>query len=731
MDSNLTVDIFSHHLLTAHRYSGVARGGDSPSLSSSQSNRYIPPAQRPPTGKPTVHGAPFDPAIISSALAQPVPAATKASAPESSSNKGAETPAVTEKAAEPALQVPTASEKDESVSTTKTATNGNQKSTPTATPVSKGPQESAPAKPSQPAAPSPGRAVNKEGGVAATVEKDVVTAFKNFSAHEKMRAVENQRRLARQDKAVKLNDLKKFAQNFKLNTPVPQDLVPILAKDKIKQEEIMKKNHENVNQAKTTPPKQPAPAVASVAEKAAKPTPGRNDSTLVSPVSTVDKQNQQRPPRHNQNNFSQSVRGERPFQNQQIPSAPIRHQPGNLGPRLQNNMTQAQFNRQGVPPPMAIPTAPFQDPRMPPNGPSATSSGVTSPTSAARFNVKATEFRPNPAASTFQPVPTPSNSSSPARAPSARLAEQKTKQGKFFEGRKPLMTAEARLNISTAFNPIPRLRKEAESEKDKSAFHWNLGIRPAYQTEPRWPVPEENENKTFDQMFEPPAMRAPSASPSHPALAQQQMPHQHQLPLHLQHGGHMNQGPAHHNHRHMPNQQHHMQNGPHHYDDHQMRFTQSTSSVHPSPRAMPPFVAYNTQGGQPVTMYQNAVPGYAMSPSGHPMTVRQVSGGPHFIPQGPGMGGHLMSQQPSSGPYMSMPLNAPVQMYSPMPGQIYPSHNGPMPSQPGPNGYSSPRTHAPMMAHQTSQQGHAQQPMVYMPGGHTHMYPQGPQGPSK
>lgn len=43
------------------------------------------------------------------------------------------------------------------------------------------------------------------------------------------------------NKAVKLNELKRFALNFKLSTPIPADLVPVLAKDEIKQGAIVQK----------------------------------------------------------------------------------------------------------------------------------------------------------------------------------------------------------------------------------------------------------------------------------------------------------------------------------------------------------------------------------------------------------------------------------------------------------------------------------------------------------
>lgn len=64
--------LLSHTTLTLHRYSGVRRpAAEYPPLQSTQPNRYMPPARRPPSGQPTVPGAPVDPAIISSQMARP------------------------------------------------------------------------------------------------------------------------------------------------------------------------------------------------------------------------------------------------------------------------------------------------------------------------------------------------------------------------------------------------------------------------------------------------------------------------------------------------------------------------------------------------------------------------------------------------------------------------------------------------------------------------------------
>lgn len=62
---------------------------------------------------------------------------------------------------------------------------------------------------------------------------------------------------AKADKEVKLTELRKFATSFKLSTPVPTDLVSIIAKDPAKQKEIQAKaikNAEDVAKSKTEPP---------------------------------------------------------------------------------------------------------------------------------------------------------------------------------------------------------------------------------------------------------------------------------------------------------------------------------------------------------------------------------------------------------------------------------------------------------------------------------------------
>ena len=86
-----------------------------------------------------------------------------------------------------------------------------------------------------------------------TVEHDVLKEFKSFASQQRQNAEKARSNKAKADKEVKLTELKKFASSFKLSTPVPTDLVSIIAKDPVKQKEIQAKaikNAEDVAKAK-------------------------------------------------------------------------------------------------------------------------------------------------------------------------------------------------------------------------------------------------------------------------------------------------------------------------------------------------------------------------------------------------------------------------------------------------------------------------------------------------
>ncbi|KAF2200441.1 hypothetical protein GQ43DRAFT_73040 [Delitschia confertaspora ATCC 74209] len=695
------------------KYSGVRR--DFPPLPTGQANKYTPPARRAPTSQATVPGAPVDPAIISAQIARPGSTSSKAAHSAEATKLGTDSKAELPLPSKPEAPTDAPLKSDSQAAMNKLAEQ-NQKLNAALKPMVGGIPQRKPAGPPN---------------ATANVENELLDRFKEFSAAEKLRMSDRQRAISRESKAVKLNDLRKFSQNFKLHTPVPQDLVPILAKDENKQQQIVEKALRAVQELKSTPPKR---ASAPVDPKTVRTATAKAETTHTSPVAPADRQNNQRQRlAHNPYN-SASMRNERPGQSQHVSQTPARSGTGLLSTRLA--LSQQQHKAGAVPyhnVPQPIP--PMHDLRIPPpTGPSASSSSVQTPSStvSARFNVKAPDFRPNPAANTFLPG---SNHTSPRPRPSsAAKIEPRKVTTSFFGAQKP--TGEL-LPLDDLFNPIKRALKEAQEQAKNQGSPAptpvNGGIPYPFKTFPTWDFPEANKERGYLEMFERVSVTQPVPTPQ-AAMGNGPIPNQHQLPPHLQHGppsGPQAQTP-HHTPRHPPVQPHHGQ-GPHHFDGHHMQFSQSTPSVHPSPRTMPPYMYGAQPQAMPVFSQQPPMQAYGMSPGMQHAGLRQ-HGGPQFVNgPAPAMGGQMMANQPSNGPFMTVPANPPMQMYSPGPTHAFPHYPGQMPVPPGSSGFPSPRPGgAQMMTHQGSQQGHQPQQLMYVPPGQVpHMFPQIPSGPSR
>lgn len=645
------------------RYSGVRREQTSfPPLQSGQPNTYTPPARRPPTQQlSAISPAAADPAIISAQLAN------AGSAPRDSTTvKATEAPA-----AETQAKSVQAEKKVPAPSTT------NAK-----------------------------RTVAAENATS-NVETEVLDQFRQFANNEKMKMQERRRNQVSHDRTVKLNELMKFSQNFKLATPVPKDLVPILAKDPSKQEKIVEKAQRQASEKTSSRAGSQAPSPAEQkpgAARAAAPRPEAG-SGPVPPSAPADRQNNQRgrqafPP--------QGPHGGR------MPPQNFHGGRGTLSHRLADNFRQQKNALGNVPAPL-----PIQDARIPPSGPSVDAK-LQTPTST-KFNVRANEFKPNPAASTFTPGG-PGATASPQPSIRGRSVSRASTPSAFFGNKKPLPPAE-RPSLKDQCSPIERLKKEGTEQKDKN-FTVNGGIPFPYRTAPTWDTAPANQEKTFRDMFK----TTPSISPQGRSASNPNIPPHHgQAPFHTQPNNQSAQSTVHAPHV-------HQQQAPHFDDPHRMQLSASTSHLFPSPRlphAYPSPMTSHAQlaYGQPVPQF------YGNQGGAHPGNMRQYPGGPQFASPQNGMSAPMMVQQPSSGPYMGVPqgmagqYNPHMQMYSPNPSYAYPQHAGP-PPQPH-SGYPSPSRGAPMMMHQGSQPGQPPQPVMFMnPGQHGQpMYaPQQPGG---
>lgn len=643
----------------------------------------MPPALRPPTGKPTVAGAPVDPAIISMQMAGTGTDLPEKQPPANDSSNATE-PAATK----PQVSPETIKEASKPVSSSKEPSSSSVR-------------------------PAAQTKTSKVGESAtANVETELLDSFKQFANSEKMKFHDHRRQRVTQDKAIKLNDLMKFSQNFKLYTPVPSDLVPILAKDKSKQEEIIEKAQRNAES--TTTPAQAQPAVAN----------GRKTTRTTTEIKVeparpsyeVDNNRQILPPQGPQ--AAQSGRDRQ----QQLHSGSSTSKAGQglLSHRLADSHRQHKAGLQpmSIPQPLPIQSvsktarATVNNASQFPGGP--TTGSVRTPTSAssatAKFNVRATEFRPNPAANSFRPGGEPSAMSSPRSTPHARSTSRAHSPSAFFGKRKPLPQTE-RASISDHFNPLKRLKEK--SQQDGKDHADNGGIRQAFTTHPTWRPQDGDESKSYKLMYDniPPVTARVSShhgSPIHPSLA-----HQHQLPIHLQQVPHgmppvaaTQQVPFHN----QP-QPSHFPSGPHQYDEHRMHLSTSSSNVYQSPRLQNASIAYASPMHQPAQLaYGPPMPHYYIPNGSHPpQFARQFQGGPQMMAaQGAPLGAPMMVQQSSQGGYMgpphgmAVPFNPQMPMYAP--GQPA-GYNGP--SQP--NSFPSPGRGAPMMMHQGSHQGQHQQ----------------------
>jgi hypothetical protein len=677
----------------------------------------------------TVSGAPVDPAIISSQLKgtqsrkQPSPKPEDAKKPSTVTNKSSTANAELKQTdqkletktdiGKPEAKVAVDSKAPESARVIEKTTTPLRPSAATSRTISPQVKEGAPS-------------------ATSTVERDVLKEFKTFANQQRINAEKARTSKAKADKEVKLTELKKFADTFKLSTPVPNDLISIIAKDPVKQKEIQAKalqNAEDVAKAKAdagskdkeTPPKESStkPTPEQVQVQGQTPTDSRTPARPTAPNATSPSNLPNRHPASRQSYappqyHSQSYRGDRAG-SQHI--TPQNRPTGHLAQRLrgveQQKLSQSAINHQH----MGV-----QDLRPPPTGPANNSdpsynrrmSGVPSHIGG-KLNPNSHEFRPSPYAASFNPNGHPSAGSSPRSAvnnvadgqtgsgASGQLIRRKTK---VVDVKKCYILA----HVKTILPPQGRNWDE------------NAGLRPSYDTLPTWRQLQEGSEKsdstmhlTYKEYFE---RHSPFVGPTiatpNPSHVMPQIAHQHQLPFHLQHGA-QHLGPR--QSPHIPPMQMHASQHGHvaHLpfnggDDHRMMHSNSAQSF-ASPRMAQVPMAYPPAMSSPAPVpYNQPVMQPYVGPGTPSMApFRSFSNNPQYIPQQPTHMAAPMIIQPqfiTTAP-QGMVTAPQMQMY-PTAGhpQFIPPGAAPPQPMPGTNGYPSPgRPTAPMMVHQGSQQG--------------------------
>ncbi|KAH8678146.1 hypothetical protein BX600DRAFT_507113 [Xylariales sp. PMI_506] len=670
------------------KYSGVKRQQQEfpPLPSGNRENKYTPPARRAPTGSATVKGAPVDPAIISSQLKTLKPQST----PKPEETKARTTPANDTKSPElkPEAKSDAAQKPTEAKAVSQTST---------------------PLKPSA----ATSRTISPQGKEAApsatsTVERDVLKEFKSFANQQRMNAEKARSTKAKADKEVKLIELKKFADSFKLPTPVPLDLIGIIAKDPAKQREIQEKAARDAAECqrrkaeeKATQDKKP-PTIKETTQAPSAPQTTAAERPRPAATTSAAPQPAPAPVRHpgGRQNFvppPYPFRNDRPGQHH---AAPAGRQTQGLAARIRNN---AENQKVG-------------DGRQPPTGPANTDTSYARRMGMQnhlgnKLNPNSHEFRPSPFAASFSPNGHPSAGSSPR---SALNNVSDTQSGpSTTSAAAAVVITKKKTSVDTKICVI-LAHVKAQPKPEGKNWADNDGLKPSFDTPPTWrqtqddEKPESTMRLSYIEYFERQPF-APQATPN-PAHVMPQLAHQHQLPFHLQHGAH-NAPPRHS--PHVPSVQIHPgQHGPVPHgpftgaDDHRMMHSNSSQSFS-SPRMGPVPMAYPPNLGQPGQMpyAQNGMPFIPAAPQqmgGH--FNRSFSNNPQYLPQQQVPMGTPMIMQPHFMTPQGMP-GGQMQMYPGGP-QFIPGASAPQP-MPGANGYPSPsgRPAAPMMVHQGSQQG--------------------------
>jgi hypothetical protein len=537
------------------KYSGVRR--ESAALPKRAAGAYVPPSQRAISNMPTVAGAPFDPAIISSQISKPQTAQTTLprDAPVPIPSKDGPAATVPQLGANQSGQI---------------------------NPVAGASGDSAADSLASSAAPA---IKDKQPPATGNLARDTADAFKQFVNEEKLRMrqqTEAKKLQGRTEKNVKLNDLKKFAANFKLKSRVPDDLVPILAKDREKQLEIQSKAEEAAKEEelrakeKGSDKASPSPAAQPI------PIPAGSKGPMVDPRTLSQ---------HPRARASQQGRGGAMLTGQgQSPRAPLSTRIQGNNQYYQQQMQQQSAHRQSG------------DARMP-SVSSATGDSLHSNAGRLNVNAKAFEFRPG--ASTFAPSGT---SPSPQR-----VSRQTTPQVPFFSDEDKKTPCK-----SANFDTLERLSKADYADHQKKQFAANGGFPQSYTTPPTWAPTKANENVSYLAAFQ--KSQAPGQGGNmHASHNQGPMPPNgpQSLPMHMGGPGARQMYPQQMGH---PGQYNHFQQqfGPH-------------GPVQNSPRQQPIAVApFNGQMAQ-MPFPQQPMPGYGMSPS---MQYRQLQQNPMMMMQG-------------------------------------------------------------------------------------------------
>ncbi|KAF5391677.1 hypothetical protein D9757_002350 [Collybiopsis confluens] len=289
---------------------------------------------------------------------------------------------------------------------------------------------------------------------------DALPALREFVANEKQRLTEKRQALAKSEMDKRMADLVKFSQSFKLNKPIPDDLVPILAKDEEKQKQIREKSTKDATSSQarnigasaiSAPTRGPHITTAKVVEAVRKPTvPTTAASKVAGQVAGIGSSAQKSSTKTETTKpakpvmFIQSIP---PFKGSKRQS--LQHGPTTTSSSNGSTSTPAQ-------PPASAKITPSTASTANANA-AAANAAAAAAAAAAKLNANALSFRPNPKASAFTPgAPSPGPSTSNNSVSSSVSPKPKdagpAPPNPFF-GSRPIKKSPP-VNVKDDFNPF-------------------------------------------------------------------------------------------------------------------------------------------------------------------------------------------------------------------------------------------------------------------------------------
>ncbi|KAF9468085.1 hypothetical protein BDZ94DRAFT_1318189 [Collybia nuda] len=337
---------------------------------------------------------------------------------------------------------------------------------------------------------------------------DPLPAFRDFVTNEKQRLTQKRQALVKSEMDKRMAELVKFSKSFKLNKPMPDDLVPILAKDEEKQRAIREKANKDAasTQARAIGATTPANASRGTQIATAKIAVDANRTRALAP--TVKTATPNAPP---------------PQSAALAPKSIATAKPATIATPAKNPSGKPAISMviQAIPPYKGHTTKPRQSsgpasttsPQPPANGKvtvnttgtSVSSSNNTanaapmSPATAAnRLNVNASSFRPNPKANAFNPgAPSPNqstanqNGASASVSPKAKPDASPSTPNPFF-GTRPIKKSTP-VNIKDDFNPFKH-HKVVDASQVSAMWPYNgkrymqMFPQPQHQPQPQHPA---------------------------------------------------------------------------------------------------------------------------------------------------------------------------------------------------------------------------------------------------